>query len=149
MSSDELEKRLLHLVKQPGYKPSKPGTIAKQLGLSEDEARDLKRAVKQLVKLGKLSYGANHLVGPPAAAPSGSGGAAGAPGYRVTGVFRRADAGFGFLRPAGSAPGADRTQDVFIAAKDSGDAATGDTCWCGSKRKPKRAAPIPRARSSR
>ena len=75
MTSDALEKRLLHLVKQPGFKPSKPAAIAKQLGLSEDEARDLKRAVKQLVKKGQLSYGANHLVGPPETVPSGSGGA--------------------------------------------------------------------------
>jgi len=143
LSSEALEKRLLQLVKQPGYKPSKPGTIAKQLGLSEDEARDLKRSVKQLVKLGKLSYGANHLVGPPATSGSAGGGTAGAPGYRVTGVFRRADAGFGFVRPAGSAPGADRTQDVFIAAKDSADAATGDTVLVRLKKKTEARRPNP------
>lgn len=117
-TNDDLAKQVLHFVKQPGYKPMKPRSLANELKLSDDETRDLKRAVKKLVKLGQLSYGANHLVGPPAANGDG---------YRVTGVFRRAEAGFGFVRTAGSAPGADRTHDVFIAAKDSGDAATGDT----------------------
>jgi ribonuclease R len=134
MRSDELEKLLLHLVQQPGYKPSKPRVIAKQLNLSQEEAPDLKRAVKKLVKVGQLSYGANHLVGPPAAA---------AGGYRVTGVFRRADAGFGFVRPAGSAPGADRTHDIFIAAKDAGDAATGDTVLVRLKKKAETRRPNP------
>ena len=34
MHSDDLEKRVLHLVKQPGYKPVKPRVIAKQLDIS-------------------------------------------------------------------------------------------------------------------
>ncbi|MBI3839805.1 MAG: ribonuclease R [Planctomycetia bacterium] len=126
MRSDDLEKLVLHLVNQPGYKPIKPRVIAKALNVADDEAGDLKRSIKKLVKLGQLSYGANHLVGPPAAAGTG---------YRVTGVFRRAEAGFGFVRPAGSAPGADRTHDIFIAAKDAGDAATGDTVLARLKKK--------------
>src|SRR5439155_24370316 len=118
MAYNDLEQSLLAVVRRPGYKPAKPRAIARELNLSEDEARDLKRAIKGLVKRGLIAYGANHLVGPPAVPGAG---------YQVTGVFRRAGAGFGFVRPAGSAPGADRTLDVFIAAKDSGDAATGDT----------------------
>lgn len=96
--SEEIQRQLLELIKQPGYRPSKPRVIAKQLNLDEEGTRDLKRAIKSLVKAGKVSYGANHLLGPPVAvAPKEQ-------GYRVTGVFRRADAGFGFVRPAGSAP---------------------------------------------
>ncbi len=38
MGDDHLEKRVLDLVKQPGYRPVKPRVIAKQLDLSEDEA---------------------------------------------------------------------------------------------------------------
>ncbi len=134
MTSDELEKHLLHLVRQPNYKAAKPRDIARQLGLSEVESRDLKRALKRLVKTGQLSYGANHLVGPPA---TGGG------GYRVTGVFRRAEAGFGFVRPAGSAPGADRAHDIYIAAKDARDAATGDTVLVGLKKKTETRRPNP------
>jgi ribonuclease R len=126
MRSDDLENRLLALVAQPGYRPAKPRVLAAMLDLDEEQARALKRTIKELVKHGKLCYGANHLVGPPAS----EGG-----GYRITGIFRRADAGFGFVRPAGSAPGADRTKDVFIAAADARDAATGDTVLVRLKKK--------------
>jgi len=136
-NSEEIGKELLELIKQPGFRPVKPRVVAKRLNLGEDEIRDLKRAIKRLVKAGKVSYGANHLLGPPVAtAPKEQ-------GYRVTGVFRRADAGFGFVRPAGSAPGADRTQDVFISARDAGDAATGDTVLVRLKKKVESRRPNP------
>ncbi len=45
----------------------------------------------------------------------------------VTGTFRRAQAGFGFVRPANSVPGADRKLDVFIPADRALDASSGDT----------------------
>ena len=45
----------------------------------------------------------------------------------ITGVFRRAAAGFGFVRPAGSPHGADKKLDVFIPANAALDAASGDT----------------------
>jgi ribonuclease R len=127
MRGEEIETLLLRLVREPNFRPQKPRAIARLLKLGEDDARELKRTIKQLVKLGQLSYGANHLVGPPATA--------GSDGYRVTGVFRRAEAGFGFVRPAGSAPGADRTHDIFISAGDAGDAATGDTVLVRLKKK--------------
>jgi ribonuclease R len=139
MRSEEIEQALLELIRQPGYRPVKPRVIAKRLKLGEDETRDLKRAIKRLLKAGKVTYGANHLLGPPLAQDAGKGGN----GYRVTGVFRRADAGFGFVRPAGSAPGADRTQDIFISANDAGDAATGDTVLVRLKKKVESRRPNP------
>ena len=66
MRNEEIERELLELVKQHGYRPQKPRAIAKRLKLDEDQTRNLKRAIKRLVKIGQLSYGANHLVGPPA-----------------------------------------------------------------------------------
>ena len=68
MSDPDLEKAVLGIVLQPNYKPVKPRALAHKLGLDEDDARDLKRAIKRLVKQGLLAYGANHLVGPPVAA---------------------------------------------------------------------------------
>ncbi|MFM8415718.1 MAG: RNB domain-containing ribonuclease, partial [Planctomycetota bacterium] len=44
----------------------------------------------------------------------------------VTGVFRRAAGGYGFVRPEGALPG-DRSTDIHIAAAASLDAASGDT----------------------
>ncbi|HTM52517.1 MAG TPA: ribonuclease R [Pirellulales bacterium] len=137
MLTDEvLEQRLLLLIKQPNYRPSKPRVLAKMLDLSDDETRELKRVIKRLVKLGQVSYGANHLVGPNRAASAGA-------GYRVTGVFRRAQAGFGFVRPAGSAPGAERTQDIYVAGEDALDAATGDTVLVRLKKKTQARRPNP------
>ena len=119
----DLEPAVLAVVKDQHYKPVKPRGIAKKLGLDEDQTRQLKRVVKRLVKRGTLRFGANHMVlsgGAPGAKPQGD-------NYRITGIFRRAEAGYGFVRPAGSAPGADRKQDIYIAAKDAGDASSGDT----------------------
>lgn len=126
MSTSELESQILETVQAPGYKPIKPRAIAKLLNLDEDGVHELKRLVKKLVKRGQLAYGANHLVAP---APQSGG------GYRVTGIFRRAQGGFGFVRPAGSAPGADRELDIYIDAKDAKDAATGDTVLVRLKKK--------------
>ncbi|MFM7844455.1 MAG: ribonuclease R [Planctomycetota bacterium] len=43
----------------------------------------------------------------------------------VTGTFRRAAAGYGFVRPRGTTSG-DRTGDIFVPATGSRDAASGD-----------------------
>ena len=59
--------------------------------------------------------------------PKSSKGAARSTANQVTGVFRRAQAGFGFVRPADSAPQADRKLDIFIPADRTLDAASGDT----------------------
>jgi len=116
---EDLEQAVLEFVNRPDYRPMKPKLIAKRLHLSQDEVSDLKRAVKKLVKRGQLAYGSNHLIGP------GGGVTAATP--RLTGVFRRAAGGFGFVRPAGAGAAHTREQDIYIAAEDAGDAASGDT----------------------
>jgi ribonuclease R len=47
-------------------------------------------------------------------------------GLHITGVFRRAQGGFGFVRPQGAAPSHTREQDFYIAADNARDAASGD-----------------------
>lgn len=118
---EDFEITLLEYCQRPGYKPVKPRVIAKKLGLDEDGARELKRALKRLVKQGKLVYGANHLVCV-ASVVGGKNNAA----NRISGVFRRSDKGFGFVRLDGAPASADRKDDIFIAEKDSRDASTGD-----------------------
>ncbi len=109
-----LAAQVLNLVNSANYQPVKPKVIAKKLGLDKDQAKDLRKLVKKLVKRGQLSFGATHLVRPPGAAESD----------RVTGVFRRTQGGFGFVRPRGAEY--DRDDDIFIAMEDSRDAASGD-----------------------
>lgn len=64
---ENLEGAILELVNAPGYRPVKPRLIAQQLKLPKDDAVLVRRAVKRLVRLGRLNYGANHLVAPIAA----------------------------------------------------------------------------------
>ena len=112
----DLEELVLQHVSQDDYKPVKPKIIAKQLGLSQEEAGGLRKAVKRLVKTGKLAYGPDHVVGWPTAADLD----------RITGVFRRVSGGHGYVRPAGAGPSHDKTQDIKIPAHRSKDASSGD-----------------------
>ncbi len=112
----DLQTALLKLILAPEYRAAKPRALAKQLNLPEESYRDLKRLIKRLTKHGQLAFGPNHLVYPP-----------GKGADQITGVFRRMQAGFGFVRPSGAPPGHDRKQDVFIPAKWAKDAASGDT----------------------
>jgi ribonuclease R len=61
---------------------------------------------------------------PPSRADRRSGGKAGG-GREMTGVFKRAAKGYGFVRPQGAEP-SDRTGDVFIPQRACKDAASGD-----------------------
>ena len=64
MSPHELQSAIITFVNQPDYQPVKPRVIARRLGLPKEDAADVRRAVKQLVRQGKLSYASNHLVRP-------------------------------------------------------------------------------------
>ncbi len=126
MDAIDLERRILDFVARPRYQPVKPRVIAERLNLSKEEAREAKRAVKRLVRRGQLAYGANHLVKPAEPDSPKSG--------RVVGTFQRMQAGFGFVRlhdPATGAPfargqQAEPPEDVYIPAKWTADAASGD-----------------------
>ena len=66
----KLEPLVLAHVLGPKYQPVKPRVIAKQLKLPSEQHRGLKLAIRRLVKSGKLSYGAGHIVRPPKPAPA-------------------------------------------------------------------------------
>ncbi|MCR4415277.1 MAG: ribonuclease R [Thermoguttaceae bacterium] len=118
MSESDLEQAILGLVQQPGYRPVKPRVLAQRLGLAKAQAAEVKRAVKRLVARGQLTYGSSHLVELPRARSQAG---------RVVGVFRRAEAGHGFVRPQRGAADDTPPRDIYIPAEKTGDAATGDT----------------------
>ena len=120
---ESLAAAILALVRRPNYKPIKPRIIAQQLRVPHDQAVEVKRAVKRLVREGQLQYESNHLVRAATPLKQGS--------NRVLGVFRRAQGGFGFVRPSNASagqPGGDTgpAPDIYVAAGDSRDAASGD-----------------------
>ncbi len=45
----------------------------------------------------------------------------------IVGEFRRMEAGYGFFRPASALSARDRSSDIYVAAKNAADAASGDT----------------------
>jgi ribonuclease R len=138
----QLKQAILDHVYRSGYQPVKPRVIAKKLGLAPEQKDDFKRAVKFLIREGKLAYGAKHLIRPiaeevetetpqaPASTTKKSKGvkktAPATSAKDHVGVFRRNPRGFGFIRPKGS-EGKDREEvDVYIPANRTGNASSGD-----------------------
>jgi ribonuclease R len=119
MKSAELTEAILELVNRPKYRPAKPRVIAQRLGLPKAEVAAVKKVIKKLIAAGQLRYGAGHLIQPAdGTKPQGN---------RVVGTFRRNESGFGFVRPSGVPRGEDgRDADIYIPAKRTKDAATGD-----------------------
>ncbi|HEX4128818.1 MAG TPA: ribonuclease R [Pirellulales bacterium] len=134
MDRESWEASLLAVVAAAEYRPVKPRVLAKKLGIAAEEIDDFKRLVKRLIKHGKLSWGAKHLVRLPSAAEATSGTDSPSPtagkkkhsGPTVTGTFRRAQGGFGFVRPTTAKPADGRDHDIYIAAEHTLDAASGD-----------------------
>jgi len=62
MNSEPIIQQVLRLVYTADYKPSKPRVILKNLKLTDDDYRPLRRAIKDLVRDGQVVYGPNHLV---------------------------------------------------------------------------------------
>ncbi len=136
MPPTDLQKALLDLVDSKGYRPLKPKAIAKRLGLNQESTRDLKRIIKRLIKKGQLRWGPEHLVqrtrddssaaseSTPEKSKTKS---KGSPSDAITGVFRRMAGGFGFVTPSRAARSPAQKQDIYISAKNSSDASSGDT----------------------
>ncbi len=123
----DIEQQILEHVRRKGYQPVKARVLAKNLHVPKDRAADVKKAVKQLVRRGLLDYGSGRLVmeADPSKPKSG----------RVVGRFQRTEKGYGFVRqsvpavpaPADAdAPEAPEAKDIYIPAKKTSDAATGD-----------------------
>ncbi|RCS41360.1 ribonuclease R [Bremerella cremea] len=117
MEIEEIEAKLLSHVNQPNYQPVKPKVIAKKLGITDDDKRPFKRALKRLIRKGLVRYGSNHLVKKPSVEDGDK---------RITGRYQRNAKGFGFVRPQYAAASKDKQDDIFIPPRRGMDAATGD-----------------------
>ncbi len=107
-----LEEQILAAVELENYRPVKARALGRQLGVPAAAQGKLKEALRDLVAQGRLELGKGQLIR--RARPTSG----------ITGIFRRTSTGNGFVRPsatAGTAPA-----DIYVAARDSLDAATGD-----------------------
>src|ERR1700734_1577535 len=120
----DLSDQILALLRRRAYQPLKPKALARKLGVSTPQYPEFKRALRTLLRDGRIEIGKNSTVR--ATPPHGT----------VTGVFRRASTGTGFVRPQ---PIEGRTgPEVRIAEGDAHDAATGDVVLVRITRKPNR-----------
>jgi ribonuclease R len=134
-SMADLSEQILALVHKRNYQPLKPKALARKLGVSSPGYPEFRRAIRTLLRDGRIEIGKNHTVR--SAPPHGT----------VTGVFRRASTGVGFVRPH---PIDGRTgPEVRIAEGEGLDAATGDVVLVRITRKPNRPDLLPLGRVTR
>jgi ribonuclease R len=116
---------ILAAVSKKTYEPLKPKALARKLGVPQKQYGDFRRCLRDLLKQGRVEIGKNHAVR--TAKPHGT----------ITGVYRRASTGAGFVRPHlvdGKAG-----PEIIIREGDGLDAATGDEVLVRVTRKPNRA----------
>ena len=118
MNYTDLELLLLKHIQAEDYRPVKPRVITKQLGFPDSRRPEVRKAIKRLAKKGAISYGSNHLVTGQTRPKPKQG--------EVVGIFQRTSSGFGFVKPRVRTPEARRSSDVYIPAKRTSDASSGD-----------------------
>jgi ribonuclease R len=108
----DLQAQIVAALAHPNYHPVKPKPLARKLGLPATEYDAFKDALKELIRQGRVEIGKGNAV-----RPVGTHGT-------LTGIFRKAEAGFGFVRP--NPDEGHKFNEVFIPAEAVRDATTGD-----------------------
>lgn len=108
----DLQTRIVSAISHPNYQPVKPKVLARKLELASSQYDDFKDALKELIRQGRIEIGKGNNV-----RPLGGRGS-------LTGIFRKTDAGFGFVRP--NPDEGHKFIEVFIPADAVRDATTGD-----------------------
>lgn len=109
----ELEQQILATVSSKTYQPLKPKALARKLDHGGARYELFKKVLKGLIAQGRLELGKSNAI-----RPAGQHGT-------VTGIFRKASGGFGFVRPhpvEGKAG-----LDIHIPESAVGDASNGDS----------------------
>src|SRR5690606_8925357 len=104
---------ILKYVSRDGYKPEKPKSLAKKLGITKKRQSEFDVALHDLVAAGRLRF-----------LDSGRVAAKAPPGYAL-GVIRKTKSGAGFLIPHEPRPPG-LEGDVYIDRRDMGDTQQGD-----------------------
>jgi ribonuclease R len=103
---------VLHAVSAKSYTPIKPKALFKRLNLGDEQYTEFRKTVRELVQSGRLTLGRNNTLR--AVDTRGT----------LSGIFRRTQAGLGFVRP--QAVDGVFKPEVFIREDKALDAATGD-----------------------
>src|SRR5215470_8834998 len=108
----DLTLQILAAVGRKSYQPLKPKALARKLGVPSEQYADFRRALRDLLKQGRVEPGKNHTIRPAAGHTT------------VAGIFRKTSTGTGYVRPhlvEGHAG-----PEIRVREEDAGDAATGD-----------------------
>jgi ribonuclease R len=108
----DLQSRIVSTIAHPNYHPVKPKALMRKLGLPPSENDNFKDALKELIRQGRIEIGKGNAV-----RKLGTQGT-------LTGIFRKAAAGFGFVRP--NPDEGHKFTEVFIPEEAIRDATTGD-----------------------
>ncbi len=117
------KKRIIGLLQHDDYQPVKLGQLAKSLGVGPEHYEQFKDAFDQLRAAGHVVIGGGNLISLPSLAGE------------IVGTFRSNPKGFGFVLPR--EPNAHG--DLFIPAKHTAEAMTGDIVVAKVRREGKRA----------
>src|SRR5262245_44213815 len=120
----DLTQKILAAVSRKNYQPIKPKALARKIGVPAEQYADFRRALRDLLKQGRVAMGKNPPVRPAQAAGT------------VAGTFSKTSAGYGFVRP--HAIDGHVGPEVLIREEDTRDAATGDQVLVRILHQPKR-----------
>ncbi len=126
--------RILEHMKSHRYRPTRTRRLARFFDVAEEEYREFRSLIKQLIREGEIVVGAGGKLLPPEAVPERR------PDKvkdRVEGRFSKAAGGFGFVIPA-DASGPTGGEDLYIPAEACATAVTGDTVLARVRRKSRR-----------
>src|SRR5947209_7816451 len=104
----DLQDQIIAALSRKNYEPLKPKALARKIGVPQKQYGDFRRALRELLQLGRVEMGKNHTVRP--APPHGT----------VVGIYRRTGSGAGFVRP--HAVGGTAGLEVLVREEDARDA---------------------------
>src|SRR5436190_18513396 len=108
----DLETQILATVGRRAYAPLKPKALARKLGVAGSQYGHFRNVLRDLLKQGRVQLGKNQTVRQ--APPHGT----------ATGIFRKAGAGFGFVRP--HLVDGQPSPEIYIPQEAVLDASSGD-----------------------
>jgi ribonuclease R len=108
----DLPSRIVSAISHPNYHPVKAKALARKLEVPASDYDAFKDAIKELIRQGRLEIGKGNAVRP--VKQHGT----------LTGIFRKTDGGFGFVRP--NPTEGHKFNEVFIPEEAVRDATTGD-----------------------
>ena len=126
LNETEMRQTILQWVARPQYSPVKSKLLAEQLGVLKEDLKEFQSLVRRMRREGKLTYGNMHVILPVKRDADGAEDLSG----QIVGYFSRGNSGCGFvsqtLMNATPENEEEDDEDIYIPAKDTQDASTGD-----------------------